>query len=94
MEFLCQEIVEATNNFDEANKIGSGGFGCVYIAQLRHTSAAVKRLSQVCYNLCSRMIVISQSQCQDGEKAISQTAVLLNPDINTQMKSEISALSK
>ena len=45
MEFTKDEIVSATNNFAKDQKIGSGGFGCVYITRLRHASVAVKLLT-------------------------------------------------
>jgi len=41
MEFTYQELAKATNNFSLENKIGQGGFGAVYYAELRgevHTS--------------------------------------------------------
>ena len=47
MEFSKDEIISATNNFAENQKIGTGGFGCVYVTQLRHVSVAVKLLTQV-----------------------------------------------
>ena len=47
MEFTSDEVVRATDNFDDNKKVGSGGFGCVYRAELRHTLAAVKRLTEV-----------------------------------------------
>lgn len=38
-------LVDATNNFDEVNILGDGGFGCVYKAQFNDNFiAAVKRL--------------------------------------------------
>ena len=33
--FSYEELANATNNFSLANKIGQGGFGCVYYAELR-----------------------------------------------------------
>ena len=47
MEFTKDEIVSATSNFAEDQKIGSGGFGCVYVTRLRHASVAVKLLTEV-----------------------------------------------
>ncbi|KAH6765271.1 receptor-like kinase in flowers 1 [Perilla frutescens var. frutescens] len=44
--FSLKQIKAATNNFDEANKIGEGGFGPVYKGQLPDgTVIAVKQLS-------------------------------------------------
>lgn len=34
-EFSYEELANATNNFSLANKIGQGGFGEVYYAELR-----------------------------------------------------------
>ena len=34
-EFTYQELAKATNNFSLDNKIGQGGFGAVYYAELR-----------------------------------------------------------
>ena len=35
MEFSYQELAKATNNFNLDNKIGQGGFGAVFYAELR-----------------------------------------------------------
>ena len=35
LEFSYEELAQATANFSMANKIGSGGFGDVYFAELR-----------------------------------------------------------
>lgn len=35
VEFSYEELAAATNNFSMANKIGQGGFGAVYYAELR-----------------------------------------------------------
>ena len=35
LEFTYNELAEATSNFSLANKIGQGGFGSVYYAELR-----------------------------------------------------------
>jgi chitin elicitor receptor kinase 1 len=34
-EFSYQELAKATNNFNLSHKIGQGGFGAVYYAELR-----------------------------------------------------------
>lgn len=35
VEFPLEELAKATNDFSMANKIGEGGFGSVYYAELR-----------------------------------------------------------
>ncbi|KAL0405367.1 UNVERIFIED_CONTAM: Chitin elicitor receptor kinase [Sesamum latifolium] len=35
VEFSYEELASATDNFSIANKIGEGGFGAVYYAELR-----------------------------------------------------------
>ena len=35
VEFSYEELAQATHNFSMANKIGEGGFGAVYYAELR-----------------------------------------------------------
>lgn len=42
---LC-ELRNGTRDFAERQKIGEGGFGCVYHALMRHTEYAVKRLKE------------------------------------------------
>ncbi|KAL1197724.1 U-box domain-containing protein 52 [Cardamine amara subsp. amara] len=42
--YVIGEIEEATNSFDNANKIGEGGYGPVYKGYLDHTPVAVKVL--------------------------------------------------
>ncbi|KAI9095356.1 hypothetical protein K1719_026390 [Acacia pycnantha] len=44
MEFSYQEIAKATNNFSSDNKIGQGGFGVVYYAELRGEKTAIKKM--------------------------------------------------
>ncbi|XP_021658959.2 probable LRR receptor-like serine/threonine-protein kinase RFK1, partial [Hevea brasiliensis] len=46
VSFTLKQIIDATNNFDEVNKIGEGGFGPVYKGLLADgTMIAVKQLS-------------------------------------------------
>ncbi|XP_059661870.1 lysM domain receptor-like kinase 3 [Cornus florida] len=44
VEFSYEELASATNNFSIANKIGQGGFGAVYYAELRGEKAAIKKM--------------------------------------------------
>ncbi|KAI9095330.1 hypothetical protein K1719_026364 [Acacia pycnantha] len=44
VEFSYEELARATHNFSMANKIGEGGFGAVYYAELRGEKAAVKKM--------------------------------------------------
>ncbi|THF96679.1 hypothetical protein TEA_004770 [Camellia sinensis var. sinensis] len=44
VEFLYEELAKATDDFSLANKIGQGGFGSVYYAELRGEKAAIKKM--------------------------------------------------
>ncbi|XP_073036484.1 chitin elicitor receptor kinase 1-like [Primulina eburnea] len=44
VEFSYEELASATSDFDIANKIGEGGFGSVYYAELRGEKAAIKKM--------------------------------------------------
>nr|XP_017225734.1 PREDICTED: lysM domain receptor-like kinase 3 isoform X3 [Daucus carota subsp. sativus] len=44
LEFTYNELAEATGNFSLANKIGQGGFGSVYYAELRGQKVAIKKM--------------------------------------------------
>ncbi|KAJ9551717.1 hypothetical protein OSB04_015762 [Centaurea solstitialis] len=44
MEFSYEELSKATDDFSLANKIGQGGFGAVYYAELRGKKAAIKKM--------------------------------------------------
>ncbi|XP_075668613.1 lysM domain receptor-like kinase 3 [Castanea sativa] len=44
VEFLYEELATATNDFSMASKIGEGGFGAVYYAELRGKKAAIKKM--------------------------------------------------
>ncbi|XP_057955851.1 chitin elicitor receptor kinase 1-like [Malania oleifera] len=44
VEFSYEELAKATNDFSMANKIGEGGFGVVYYAELRGERAAIKKM--------------------------------------------------
>ncbi|KAI9382630.1 hypothetical protein POPTR_014G156400v4 [Populus trichocarpa] len=44
VEFSYEELAKATDDFSFANKIGEGGFGTVYYAELRGEKAAIKKM--------------------------------------------------
>lgn len=44
VEFSLEELAKATDDFSMANKIGQGGFGAVYYAELRGEKAAIKKM--------------------------------------------------
>ncbi|VVA17566.1 PREDICTED: chitin elicitor receptor kinase 1 [Prunus dulcis] len=44
VEYSYEELARATDNFSLANKIGQGGFGAVYYAELRGEKAAIKKM--------------------------------------------------
>ncbi|GMG98697.1 hypothetical protein Nepgr_000537 [Nepenthes gracilis] len=44
VEFSYEELAKETDNFSMANKIGQGGFGAVYYAELRGEKAAIKKM--------------------------------------------------
>ncbi|EOA32020.1 hypothetical protein CARUB_v10015262mg [Capsella rubella] len=44
VEFSIEELAEATDNFSLSFKIGQGGFGAVYYADLRGEKAAIKKM--------------------------------------------------
>ncbi|XP_020088829.1 lysM domain receptor-like kinase 3 isoform X1 [Ananas comosus] len=44
VEFSYEELSKATDDFSMANKIGQGGFGSVYYAELRGEKVAIKKM--------------------------------------------------
>ncbi|OAY76330.1 Chitin elicitor receptor kinase 1 [Ananas comosus] len=44
VEFSYEELARATDDFNLTNKIGQGGFGAVYYAELRGEKAAIKKM--------------------------------------------------
>ncbi|KAI8558269.1 hypothetical protein RHMOL_Rhmol04G0077600 [Rhododendron molle] len=44
VEFSCEELAKATDDFSIGHKIGQGGFGSVYSAELRGKKAAIKKM--------------------------------------------------
>ncbi|KAG0498396.1 hypothetical protein HPP92_003087 [Vanilla planifolia] len=60
MEFSYEELAKATNNFDVANKIGEGGFGAVYYAELRGEKAAIKKMDmEASREFCAELKVLT-----------------------------------
>ncbi|KAH0768199.1 hypothetical protein KY290_002547 [Solanum tuberosum] len=45
-EFSYKELAESTNGFSISNKIGEGGFGTVYYAELRGKATAIKQMNR------------------------------------------------
>nr|XP_034599190.1 chitin elicitor receptor kinase 1-like [Setaria viridis] len=50
VEFSYQELFNATEGFSMSNKIGQGGFGAVYYAELRGEKAAIKKMDMQATN--------------------------------------------
>ncbi|CAO2211661.1 unnamed protein product [Urochloa humidicola] len=50
VEFSYQELFNATERFSMSNKIGQGGFGAVYYAELRGEKAAIKKMDMQATN--------------------------------------------
>lgn len=44
VEFSYEELARATDDFSMANKIGQGGFGAVYYAELRDEVCSLRSL--------------------------------------------------
>ncbi|XP_042473236.1 chitin elicitor receptor kinase 1-like isoform X2 [Zingiber officinale] len=50
VEFSYEELASATDDFGLTNKIGGGGFGIVYYAELRGEKAAIKKMDMQATN--------------------------------------------
>ncbi|KAK3123949.1 hypothetical protein QOZ80_8AG0638420 [Eleusine coracana subsp. coracana] len=50
VEFSYEELFNATEGFSMSNKIGQGGFGAVYYAELRGEKAAIKKMDMQATN--------------------------------------------
>ncbi|XP_062194900.1 chitin elicitor receptor kinase 1-like isoform X2 [Phragmites australis] len=50
VEFSYEELFNATEGFSMSNKIGQGGFGAVYYAELRGEKAAIKKMDMKATN--------------------------------------------
>ncbi|XP_019235904.1 PREDICTED: lysM domain receptor-like kinase 3 isoform X2 [Nicotiana attenuata] len=46
VEFSYKELAESTNGFSISNKIGEGGFGAIYYAELRDKITAIKQMKR------------------------------------------------
>ncbi|KAM3290496.1 lysM domain receptor-like kinase 3 isoform X1 [Capsicum chacoense] len=46
VEFSYKELARSTNGFSVSNKIGEGGFGAVYYAELRGKATAIKQMNR------------------------------------------------
>lgn len=51
VEFSYEELAKATNDFSLANKIGQGGFGSVYYAELRGEVCSFYFILLIHYNM-------------------------------------------
>ncbi|KEH28325.1 LysM receptor kinase K1B [Medicago truncatula] len=59
-EFSYKELSIATNNFSMANKIGEGGFGEVFYAELRGQKAAIKKMKmKASKEFCAELKVLT-----------------------------------
>ncbi|XP_022725979.1 phytosulfokine receptor 1-like [Durio zibethinus] len=69
-ELCIDDLLKSTNNFDQANIIGCGGFGLVYIGTLPDgRKVAIKRLSGDCGQMdrefCAEVEALSRAQHQN-----------------------------
>ncbi|KAL6656518.1 hypothetical protein ACP70R_007344 [Stipagrostis hirtigluma subsp. patula] len=64
IDFNYGEIEEATNDFDDSNKIGHGGCASVYKGFLRHTTVAIKKFN--------REGIIGQKEFNDEVEILSR----------------------
>jgi hypothetical protein len=48
-EFVYQELIQATNGFDESKKIGEGGLGSIFKGLIHNNTVAIKMLNQDYY---------------------------------------------
>ncbi|KAK7361638.1 hypothetical protein VNO77_03709 [Canavalia gladiata] len=57
--YNLEDIEEATNNFDEARRIGSGGYGSVFFGKLGKKEVAVKKMrSNKCKEFYAELMVL------------------------------------
>ncbi|KAJ0045013.1 hypothetical protein Pint_04612 [Pistacia integerrima] len=102
-DLTCADLLKSTNNFNQANIIGCGGFGLVYKANLPNgTKAAIKRLSGDCGQMerefqaeveaLSRAqhknLVSLQGYCRHGSDRLLIYSYMENVSWVFQMKSE------
>ncbi|GKE71652.1 kinase-like domain, phloem protein 2-like protein [Tanacetum coccineum] len=72
LKIPLNDIIQATNNFDEAYCIGSGGFGKVYEAELEHfdssISSSIEDVSKRDLPRKRSMVAIKRIHNQEGEQ--------------------------
>ncbi|KAI3703997.1 hypothetical protein L1987_74198 [Smallanthus sonchifolius] len=67
VEFSYEELSTATYEFSLANKIGQGGFGAVYYAELRGEKAAIKKMDmQASRQFLAELRVLTHSSPKPG----------------------------
>ncbi|CAI0460123.1 unnamed protein product [Linum tenue] len=72
VEFSYEELAKATDDFSLANKIGAGGFGTVYYAELRGEKAAIKKMDmQASKEFFAELKVLNTCSSPEPGKSLS-----------------------
>ncbi|KDO54270.1 hypothetical protein CISIN_1g037010mg [Citrus sinensis] len=76
VEFSYEELSKATDNFSMSHKIGQGGFGAVYYAELRgeYGNSYLSRL--ICVNLLMQKAAIKKMDMQASREFLAELKVL------------------
>nr|XP_023881826.1 chitin elicitor receptor kinase 1-like isoform X2 [Quercus suber] len=81
VEFSYEELAKATDDFSLDNKIGQGGFGSVYYAELRGEKAAIKKMDmQASEEFISELKVLTKVHhlnLESGEKLASDFGIYI-----------------